>query len=317
LLINLGDAVPRNTLGQHSQGGHVIRFTAARQDRTYVDADGVTIHYYLWKAGKARGVVQLAHGLGEYAGRYEALAQDFVDAGFSVYADDHRGHGETGLEQWGGDATKLGKLGPGGIRSTVESVRALTPIIRAENPGLPLAFLGHSWGSLIAQKIVNEHPEDYDALILTGTAFRTLRHMNAGDLAARHKHLGTTGYEWLSRDPAVGQAFLDDRLTFKANAAKLFGIVEGLRLLGRPAKNLAHDLPVLIQIGSEDTLGGTRSVELLAKAYLERSHLSDVELIVYTDARHEIFNETNRDEVVADTLAWLESRLFPAAPSVG
>ena len=286
-----------------------MQFTAARQDRTFVDADGVTIHFYVWKSPTATAVVQLAHGLGEYATRYERLAQDFVAAGFTVYADDHRGHGATGMQQAGGDATKLGQLGQGGIRSTVRSVGEFTHLIKRENPNLPLALLGHSWGSLIAQKLVNEHAENYDALVLTGTAFRTLRHMNSGDLAKRHNVAGGTGYEWLSRDPAVGQAFLDDPLAFKANAAKLFGIVDGMRLLGRPAKKLAHDIPVLIQIGSDDTLGGTKSVELLASAYLTRSHLSDVELIVYTDARHEIFNETNRVEVVADTIAWLSSRL--------
>ena len=290
-----------------------MRFTAARQDRTFVDADGVNIHFSQWKAGSPIGVVQLAHGLGEYAARYEDLAQDLVGAGFSVYADDHRGHGETGLEQGGGDATKLGQLGEGGIRATVRSVREFTKIIRSENPSVPLAFLGHSWGSLIAQIIVNQHSEDYDALVLTGTAFRTLRHMNGGDLAKKHAHLGTTGYEWLSRDPAVGQAFLDDPLTFKANGMKLFGLADSLRLLGRPAKKLKHDLPVLIQIGSDDSFGGTKSAELLADSYLKRGGLSDVELIVYTDARHEVFNEVNRDEVVADTIGWLTSRLHPVA----
>jgi alpha-beta hydrolase superfamily lysophospholipase len=289
----------------------VVQFTAARQERTFVDNDGVTIHYFVWKVGMPIGIVQLAHGLGEHAARYEGLAQALVSAGFSVYANDHRGHGQTGLGQWDGDHTKLGNLGPGGIRSTVEAVRQLTTIIRAENPGFPLALVGQSWGSLIAQTIVNGHPNDYDALVLTGTAFRTLLRMNGGDLAKKHAKLGTTGYEWLSRDEKVAQDFLDDELTFKANALKLFGVVESLRLLGRPAKNLASDIPVLIQIGSEDTLGGVRSVELLAKNYLQRSKLSDVQLIVYTDARHEVFNETNREEVIADTIGWLRVRFAP------
>jgi alpha-beta hydrolase superfamily lysophospholipase len=287
----------------------MVQFTAARQERTFVDSDGVTIHFLYWKVGNPIGVVQIAHGLGEYAARYEELAQKLVAAGYSVYADDHRGHGRTGLEQWGGDHSQLGKLGPGGIRSTIRSVRELVPIIREENAGLPLALLGHSWGSLIAQSIINEHADDYQALILTGTAYRTLIHMNGGDLAKKHAHLGTTGYEWLSRDQSVGQAFMDDPLTFKANGLKLFGALESLRLLGRPAKNLAYDIPVLIQIGSEDTLGGVRSAELLAQGYLTRSKLSDVKLIRYTDARHEIFNETNSEEVYADTIGWLSSHL--------
>jgi alpha-beta hydrolase superfamily lysophospholipase len=291
----------------------VIKFTAARQDSSYLDADGVTIHYHQWRSGRPLAIVQLAHGLGEYAARYEDLAQDLVGAGFTVYADDHRGHGQTGLEQAEGDQSGLGRLGPGGIRSTVEAVHQLTGIIREENPGIPIVLLGHSWGSLIAQALVNTHSDEYAALILTGTAFRTLLHMNGGDLAKRHRLDGGTGFEWLSRDDSVGKAFLADPLTFTANATKLFGLRESARLLGRPAKNLGHDLPVLIQIGSDDTLGGTRSVELLAKSYLERSKLTDVELIVYTDARHEVFNETNRDEVVNDTIGWLLARLGPEA----
>ncbi|WP_168625858.1 MULTISPECIES: alpha/beta hydrolase [unclassified Cryobacterium] len=283
--------------------------TVTREERTFVDTDGVTIHHYRWVAPAATAVVQIVHGLGEHAKRYEWLAQKLVASGYSVYADDHRGHGETGREQYAGDLTRLGRLGPGGHRATVEAVRQFTRIIREENTSLPLVLLGHSWGSIIAQLIINRHPGDYDALILSGTAYRTLRHMNSGDLAARHRHLGTTGYEWLSRDAAVGDAFKADPLTFDAKTLKLFGIRDSLGLLGTPAKQLASDIPVLIQIGSDDSLGGPRSAELLAAAYLKRSRLSDVELIVYTDARHEVFNETNRDEVVADTLRWLGSRL--------
>jgi alpha-beta hydrolase superfamily lysophospholipase len=286
----------------------VIRFTAARQDHTFTDAFGVVIHYYQWKVGKPKGIVQLSHGLGEHAGRYETVAQELVGAGYSVYANDHRGHGQTGLQQWGGDASKLGRLGPGGIRGTVAAAQELSRIIRSENQDVPVALLGHSWGSIIAQKIINTHANDYDAVVLTGTAYRTLRHMNGGQLNAKHKHLGTTGYEWLSRDVAVSQAFHDDPLAFTAAAMKLFGLPDSLRLLGKPAKRFAKDLPILIQIGSDDPFGGTRSAELLAESYLKRSRLSDVELIVYTDARHEVLNETNREEVVADTISWLDKR---------
>ena len=83
--------------------------------------------------------------------------------------------------------------------------------------------------------------------------------------------------------------------------------------VGRPARRLPRGLPLLIQIGSDDTVGGPRSAELLADGYRRRSGLSDVVLIVYPDARHEIFNETNRDEVITDTLGWLDSRLGHAS----
>jgi alpha-beta hydrolase superfamily lysophospholipase len=286
------------------------KFTPVRHDGSYVDAHGVTIHYYSWAAAKPRAVIQLAHGLGEHALRYEsALIPRLVDAGYSVWADDHRGHGKTGMEQYDGDTTRLGKLGAGGIRATVDAVHQFTGIIREANPGLPLVYLGHSWGSLLGQIVLNRWPGDFDAFVLTGTAYRTLRHMNSGDLNKQHKHLGTTGNEWLSRDVAVHTAFSEDPLNFTAAASTLFGLVDGSRLLGRPARNLGADIPLLIMIGSEDSLGGERSVALLAKDYVERSGLTDVQAVVYPEARHEIFNETNKHEVIADLLGWLDSRL--------
>jgi len=276
---------------------------------TFVDAEGVTIHYYVWKATKPRAVVQLAHGLGEYASRYEKLAQFLVANGISVWANDHRGHGETGLEQWGGDLSKMGKPGEGGIRAEVADLHQFTGLVRAANPGIPLVYLGHSWGSLLGQMLLNDHADDFDAAVLSGTAHRVPGQMNAGQLNAKHKHLGTTGYEWLSRDPAVSQAFLDDKLTFYADTLKLFGLADGLRLFGRP-KRLAKDIPLLIVIGDEDPLGGESSVRKLADDYISRGGLTDVELVVYAGGRHEVFNETNQDEVRSDLLAWIEDRLL-------
>jgi alpha-beta hydrolase superfamily lysophospholipase len=289
----------------------VAKFTAARGDYTYVDAEGITIHYYVWRSGTPKAVIHLVHGLGEYATRYEELAQAFVAAGYAVYAGDSRGHGRTGVEQYDGDLTKLGRPGPGGIKAIVEGVRQLSAIAKKEHPHLPLVLLGHSMGSIFAQRILDVHADDYDAAVLTGAAYRTLRHMNAGDLNKRHAHLGTTGHEWLSRDPAVADAFKLDPLTFDAKAAKLFGLVDGLKLLGKP-KKLARDIPILIAIGSEDPLGGPRSVELLAQAYRKRGGASDVTVKVYPEARHEVFNETNRAEVTADVIAWLDQHLGAA-----
>lgn len=284
-------------------------FTAQRSDRTFIDSFGVTIHYHVWEAAKPRAVLQLAHGLGEYAARYEALAQALVAAGYSVWADDHRGHGQTGLAQHGGDYSKLGKLGIGGLRAAVSDLHEFTEVIREAHPDLPLAFVGHSWGSLLGQRLINEHADDFDAVVFTGTANRVPGQMNGGDLNKNHKNLGITGYEWLSRDPAVSQAFLDDPLCFYADALKLFGVVDGLRLFGRPRKPLSKDVPLLIMIGSEDSLGGEASVRNLADVYIARGELTDVEVVVYDEARHEIFNETNKLDVTSDLIAWLGTRL--------
>lgn len=285
------------------------KFTVERQHRTFTDAHGVVVHYYVWAPGKPKAVVQLAHGVGEHALRYELLAQALVAAGYAVYADDHRGHGQTGVDYWKGDLSKIGKLGVGGLRATQQNLLDLTRIAQEAHRGLPFVMLGHSWGSLMVQNLLNAGPHPWTAVVLTGTALRTPLDMNGGDLNARHKHLGNTGAEWLSRDPAVARAFVDDPLTTDAKVLQLFGVADGLRLFGRP-KRVQPPVPLLIMVGDDDPLGGEASAKKLADAYLRRGGLSDVELIVYAGARHEVFNETNQAEVRADLIAWLDDRLF-------
>lgn len=277
----------------------------------FVDAHGVTIVYDIHPARtRARAVVQLLHGVGEHAGRYAALIAALTADGYTVYADDHRGHGRTGMRQWG-DAARLGRLGAGGHEAAVGALWQLTEIIRAENPDLPLVILGHSWGSFLAQILVNRHPDAYDGIVLSGSALRMPGALNAGDLNAPWKAPHATGTEWLSSDLAVGRAFLEDELTTSVPLMKLFGMREAARIFGRPRKDLGVDLPTLLMVGREDTVGGPRSVHRLAAAYRERSGFTDVTTLVYPGARHEIFNEVSQAEVRADLLAWLDAR-FPA-----
>ncbi|MDO8337652.1 MAG: alpha/beta hydrolase [Microcella sp.] len=288
----------------------MVKFIAEREHRTFVDAQGVTIHYYVWAPGRPKAVVQLAHGVGEHALRYEVLAQGLVNAGYAVYADDHRGHGMTGVEMTDGDSSKMGKLGPGGLRATIQDLRDLSAIIRTDHPELPLVLLGHSWGSLMAQIILNDHAADYDAAVLTGTSYRMPGYMNSGDLNAKHAHLGDTGVEWLSRDPEVHQLFRADPLTFDAKILKLFGVRDGLRLYGRP-KRLGRDIPLLVMVGDDDPLGGEPGAVKLVEEYARRGGLTDVELAVYPEARHEVFNELNQADVRRDLIEWLDDRLSP------
>ncbi|CAH0222830.1 MULTISPECIES: alpha/beta fold hydrolase [unclassified Microbacterium] len=279
------------------------------QTSEFTDAYGVAIVYDVHAAeGTPRGVVQLLHGVGEHAGRYGKLIAALTDAGFIVYADDHRGHGRTGIRQHGGPE-KLGRLGKGGLRAATDAVWQLTGIIKDEHPDLPLVLLGHSWGSFLAQKLVNEHPEAWDAVVLSGSALRTIRDLNAAPLNARWEGKDATGYEWLSRDKTVWQEFDDDPLTTNVPLLKLFGPIEALKLYGRPAKDLGRDIPMLLLVGRDDPVGGPRSVHKLADEYRSRSGLTDITTLVYPDARHEIFNEQQQQEVRADVLAWLDKHI--------
>jgi alpha-beta hydrolase superfamily lysophospholipase len=275
----------------------------------FTDAHGIAIVYDVHPAKtEPRAVVQLLHGVGEHAGRYAALIDALTADGYIVYADDRRGHGRTGMGHHGGDATKLGTLGPGGLTAAVAAVWQFTQLIRDENPGLPLVILGHSWGSFITQMLVNDHPEAYDAVVLSGSALRWPGSLNSKPLNAPWHGPDAMGTEWLASDLSVGRAFLDDPLTTDIPLLKLFGPLDTLRLIGKPRRNLGVDIPVLLMVGRDDTVGGPVSVHKLADAYRTRSGLTDVTTLVYPGARHEIFNEVMQADVRADLLAWLDRR---------
>ena len=142
---------------------------------TFTDAHGIRIHYENVAGARAVAVVQLAHGIGEHIGRYGELIEALNAAGYSVWADDHRGHGRTGVEQHGGDLARLGQPGPGGMRAAIAGLERFREVIReTEGDEVPLVILGHSWGSFMTQHVVNRHPDRYDAVVLSGTSWLQL-----------------------------------------------------------------------------------------------------------------------------------------------
>jgi len=280
----------------------------------FTDSYGIAIVYDVHPAvGRPRGVVQLVHGYGEHAGRYRRLIQGLTAAGLTVYADDHRGHGRTGTRQHGDDPSRLGRLGPGGVPAAVDAVWQFTEIIRTDNPGLPLILLGHSWGSFMAQMLLNRHPDAYDLVALSATVYRQLGSGNLGDLNERWSDPGASGMEWLSTDDQVVRDFIADPLCTPVPMGKTFGLYGQLQMLGKPRRRMkeaaGHDVPILLMVGRDDPVGGPRSVHRLAEAYRTRSGLTDVTTYVYPDARHEIFNEVGQEKVRADLLGWLDARL--------
>jgi alpha-beta hydrolase superfamily lysophospholipase len=279
--------------------------------RSFKDNSGVAIAFYEWPVASPKAVIQIAHGLGEHARRYDEMAAVLNRAGFSVYADDHRGHGQTGLGQIESKQIKrLGNLGPGGMDAAYKQVADFTTLIKKENPGKPLVLLGHSWGSFIAQKIINKKSEMYDAVILSGSALTMPGYIATGDFNKVWKKLpGSTGYEWLSRDVEVQKKFVADPLTFLAAAMQVLGVKNSLKMFGKPSKAVRSDLPILVQVGETDPIGGEYSNKALVDAYRKNSGTQDIELFVYHDARHEIYNELNKDEITADLISWINTRI--------
>ena len=254
-----------------------------------------------WPAGPPRAVIQLAHGAGEHGGRYAEPLAPLVAAGFAIVAADHRGHGLTsGI---GG----LGDFGPGGAAAAVDDMAVLSGRLRAEHPGVPLILFGHSMGAMFAQAYLLDHADLIDALVLSGTAAPGKR--LEGDWNAGLNDRGTP-YDWLSRDHAEVDRYIADPfcgIRFTPESAQTFA---ELRARPSDAESLAgvpKGLPVYVVVGDADPINARLSrLTPLIKAY-EAAGL-DVTLKVWPEGRHEMLNETNRDDVVADLLGWLEAR---------
>ncbi len=132
---------------------------------SFTAADGAEITAYRWTGdGPPRAIVQIAHGMGEHAGRYRRLAEALTAAGYVVYANDHRGHGRTAAST---DAQ--GDLGPGGWAGLVSDIGELSALARREHPALRLVVLGHSMGSFALQQHLLDHSDELDGAVLSGT----------------------------------------------------------------------------------------------------------------------------------------------------
>lgn len=278
--------------------------------RSFKDAHGVEIVFWEWPVTQPKAVVQLVHGIGEHSRRYDHVARKLNSLGFAVYSDDHRGHGQTGKGMVeSGITKKQGLLGPGGMDAVLAQVRALTELIKAEHPATKLVMLGHSWGSMLAQRLYDKYSSDLAALVLSGSSLLLPGVLNAGKLNKKWAHLpNATGGEWLSRNLEVGRKFRDDPLNFSESFAQVVGVVDTLKLMGSPKKTIDPKVPILLQVGSDDSLAGERGNVLLANAFRKRG-VDDIVLFVYEGARHEIYNETNQDEVLNDLATWLEAHI--------
>ena len=278
---------------------------------SYKSADGTKIVAYRWDPdGEPRAAVQVTHGMGEHAQRYDHVARALNDAGFVVYAQDHRGHGASA------DPDLYGNLGNGGWTALVDDIGLLSAQIRADHPDLPLILLGHSMGSFAVQQYLFDHSADVDGVVLTGTAAIDLLEGALDldqpiDLAMFNVPFqpARTDYDWLSRDEAIVDAYVaDPRCGFGIDTDSARAMFIGARRGADPAQVAAirPNLPVYIAVGEADPVnGGLALLTPLTERY-EAAGLTDVTVRTYPGARHEILNETNRGEVIAEMNRWLD-----------
>jgi alpha-beta hydrolase superfamily lysophospholipase len=294
-------------------------------------SDGVPVTVHRWEpAGAVRGVVNLVHGMAEHARRYDHVADALTTAGYAVYAEDHRGHGETAASP-----EDLGFLAEErGWARVLDDLHRVTGRARRDHPDVPVFLLGHSMGSFLAQQYLFTFPGELDGVILSGSngPIGPLGAAAAAVARVEQRRLGPrgrsavldklvfgaynkpfeparTGFDWLSRDPTEVDAYVaDERCGFVATTRMYADLFAGLRVIGQVERVRAgapRDLPILIFAGSEDPVGGASGTAALV-AHYERAGLTAVAHRVYDGGRHEMFNETDRDEVIADVVRWLD-----------
>ena len=309
-----------------------------REELRFPSADGrSTIRALVWwpalAAGtRARGVVQVIHGMAEHVERYDALARLFASRGFVVCGDDHAGHGASC------DPDGYGCLpARGGAEALVADEHTLRRLV-TERMGsdAPYLLLGHSLGSYIARVYLAEHGEGLSGVVLSGTGTLPVAVSWAGHALARlicavrgekyrSKLLdgmgvgayaravpGPSGCEWLSHNEKnVATYVADPRCGFMFSAG---GYAAVTKLTARAcslawARRAPHDVPLLFVSGAEDPVGdngrGVRAAAELAR----RAGQKHVDVHIYEGMRHEIFNEDDGGRVMADVLSWVEERL--------
>lgn len=286
--------------------------------------------------GKPRACVQIVHSMSEHGGRYAQFARALNREGYAVYAQDLPGHGRTARAP-----DELGHFADShGWRFALQSIRAVQVEIRERHAGLPLVYFGHSMGALLGQDYIVHHGRDLAACVLTATTGRTgpMRAIGRGLMRAeiawagvRHRSRlaeklssGTfnrrfkpnrTAFDWLSRDTEEVDRYISDpHCGFRPSAGLWSELLAASARLCEPARlaRIPRALPILLAAGTADpTVAGGRGTSILERAYFGAG-LRDVTLRLYPDARHDLLHDTCRDQVTANVVEWLHSRVVPA-----
>ena len=283
----------------------------------------------------ARAVVQVVHGMAEHGGRYERLARALTGRGYAVYAHDLPGHGPH-AQLRGHFADRRG------WRVAISSIREVQRVAQREHPGRPQFMLGHSMGSFLVQHFIADSGSSLAGAVLSATTgdFGPQRAVGLGLIRAEAAIFGRrhpsalaellafknynrrfrparTAFDWLSRDAGeVDKYVADPQCGFRCTTGLWIDLLDagGKLTQENRLRRIPKALPVLLIAGGDDPVSnGHRGPRSLERLYLQVG-LRDVTVKVYDGARHELLNETCRDEVMADLAGWLDGRVAALAP---
>lgn len=260
-------------------------------ERTTFQGTEGTISVQAWDNADASRIVVLAHGYGEHIGRYGHVADALVERGAAVYGPDHLGHGESA-----GEPALIADF-----ERVVDDLHRVVELAREQHPGLPLVLIGHSMGGLIATRYAQRHADELAGLVLSGPAVG-LSPVIAEWLAAPALPDNPIDVAVLSRDAAVGEAYANDPLVWhggwKRPTLEAFMAADAAIESGGGF----GDLPVLYAHGEADELVPM----VLARPAVERLQGSGFTERIVPGARHEIFNETDRDQTIGAVADFVE-----------
>jgi len=303
-------------------------------------ADGLVLQGYEWlppDPGQCRAVVVIAHGMAEHAARYARFAAALNAAGFAVYAFDHRGHGHTARS-----VAELGHMADrDGWNRAVTDLAAACSLAQQRHPGKPLLLFGHSMGSFMAQQMLYQHGGLLAGCVLCASSGKPPPVAALGRLVARIERLrrggrgispliqslsfdafnkrfqpARTEFDWLSRDAAEVDKYVADPFCgFPITVQSWIDFLDALSEMARPENQnrIPKGLPVFVIAGRHDPVsGGGKGLQQLLEAYAAAG-MTRVESRFYPEARHELLNETNRDDVTADIIDFFNRCLASSA----
>jgi len=303
------------------------RITIRQDDKTYTN-----IFSYPSDLSEPIGSIVLLHGMAEHHGRYKEFINFLNSKGYDCYIYDHRGHGsDIRFEDLGHIADE------DGYTLLIQDAIGVLEYVKGVNRGKKLVLFGHSMGSILAQCVLQQYSDNIDACICMGSANPPHRKLNSGIFLAdfvrmvkkpRHispylskkitgykefaKISNRTSYDWLTRDnQRVGTYISDPLCGFTCTAAFYCDLLQltSQSTNRQNMKKIRNDLPLIFLAGSHDPVGDYGSgVAELFESY-QRLHFTNVDCIIYDEARHELLNEINRDEVMKDIAEWLNKVL--------
>ena len=302
---------------------------------TFAGSNGInTIQYYIYhpEVETPRAILQISHGMSEFIGRYEPFANFLTEHGILVCGNDHAGHGASI-----NSPEDFGYFGESdGWKHLVDDLHQMTVIIKERYPGVPIFLLGHSMGSFLARVYISWYAKELDGVMIMGTSgpnpalpasfpitkamilakgqryrSRMIHDISFGTYNIKFKPKRTE-HDWLTRDEDIVDAYeADERCKFVFTLQGFWDLFSMLKFVSDKewASMVPVDLPVFLLSGDMDPVGQYGKGVKVIHDRLALAGVKDLIIRLYPGGRHEILNETNKDVVYNDILAWLEKHM--------